>query len=202
MSILSATILLILVMDPLGNLPVVTVVMQDIPAKRRFRVLLRELLAALVVLMIFLLAGEHLLAVLHISKPALGISGGIILLLISLRMVFPIPGHGLYESAGNEPFIVPVAVPLIAGPSTMTVLLILASTYPGRLLDWVIALLTAWLGGGAILLLSGFLQRILGEKGLRAVERLMGMILIVIAVQMFLDGLGQFLQGQSPPAAG
>ena len=198
MSTLSATVLLILIMDPFGNLPVFVAVLKEVHPQRRWRVLLRELVVALLVLLAFLLAGQFVMDLLHISTPALSIAGGVILLLVSLRMVFPAEGQARPKDPAGEPFIVPMAVPLIAGPAAMAMLLILVSTDPARLLDWVIALTLAWLVVSAVLLLSGFIQRLLGQKGLRATVRLTGMILIVLAVQMFLNGVQAFLAAARP----
>lgn len=196
MSILSATILLFLVMDPLGNLPVFAVVLGKVPPERRRRVLLRELLYALAILLAFLAVGPWLLSLLAISKPALGIAGGLILFVIAILMVFPIEGYGFVGKPGeHEPFIVPLAVPLIAGPSAMSALLLLSSSNPGRFVEWLVALVLAWLVTAIILLFGGALQRLLGPRGLIAMERLMGMILIVLAVQMFLDGVKAFMAG-------
>jgi len=193
MSFASAAILLFLVMDPLGNLPLFAAVLREVSPARRRRVLVRELLIALAVLAAFLATGSHLLALLHVTEPALSISGGVILLVISIRMVFPIPS--VQPGVPHEPLIVPLAVPLIAGPSAMTTLLILSRQAP--LGQVAAALLAAWVAVAAILLLSGVLQRLLGGRGLEALERLMGMILIVIAVQMFLEGVALFIQGET-----
>ena len=198
MSILSATLLLILIMDPFGNLPVFVAVLEKVRPERRWRVLLRELVIAFAVLLAFLLIGEYAVKVLRISSPALSIAGGVILFLVSLRMVFPASEPAPAQEAAGEPLIVPMAVPLIAGPSTMAILLILASTNPDRLLDWVLALTVAWLVVSGILMLSNVIHRLLGDKGVRAMVRLMGMILIVLAVQMFLDGIKAFLSANQP----
>lgn len=190
MSIVSSAILLFLVMDPLGNLPVFASILREVPEQRRPRLLFRELIIALIVLMVFLFAGQHLLDLLNIKPPALRISGGVILFVISILMVFPIPG-AFGHSTPREPFIVPLAVPLIAGPSAMTTLLILSSQT--QLHQSVLALMIAWVAVATIIMLSGVLQRVLGPRGLEALERLMGMLLIVIAVQMFLDGVRAFM---------
>lgn len=193
MTLLSAVILLFLVMDPLGNIPLFLAVLTQVEPARQFRVLLRELVVALVVLLVFLLAGRYLVEALQISGPALSIAGGIILFLIALRMIFPSREGGFAEIVEGEPLIVPLAVPFVAGPSAMATVLLLASRSPDALGRWVLALSIAWVLTAVILLLSVPLSRLLGNRGLIAVQRLMGMILTTIAVQMLLGGLAKFL---------
>jgi small neutral amino acid transporter SnatA (MarC family) len=148
-----------------------------------------------VVLVFFLFFGRALLSMLQISQPSLSISGGIILFLIAIKMIFPISESDLFGSAPDgEPLIVPLAIPLVAGPSAMTTILILVSREHQHLSHWFIALFCAWLISAVILLLSNSLCKLLGERGLTALERLMGMLLTVIAVQMFMTGLQQFLR--------
>jgi len=198
MTLLSATTLLVLVMDPLGNIPLFLSVMKDVPDRRRWRVLLRELLIALAVLLAFLLAGPALLAGLHISEPALGISGGVVLFIIAMRMVFPARDDHPATGPGEEPFIVPLAIPFVAGPSAMATVLLLVSQNPDQKLQWLGALLIAWAVVAAGLLSADLLHRILGQRGLRAMERLMGMILITLAINMALDGVGLFMSMHQP----
>lgn len=194
MSILAAAVLLFLILDPVGNIPVFLTILQRVPLARRRLVLLRELLFALGVLVAFLLAGQVLLDFLRLEPEAISIAGGIILFIIALRMIFPERrGGALADELSSEPFLVPLAVPLIAGPSTIATLLLLIRSAPERLLDWLIALLLAWLATALILLASGYCYRFLGTRGLAALERLMGMLLVVMAVQMFLNGLREFL---------
>jgi multiple antibiotic resistance protein len=107
-------------------------------------------------------------------------------------MVFPRATHGEHE-VEEDPYIVPLATPLVAGPSTIAVLLFLSSSQPDRVWDWGIALVAAWLVTTIVLLASSLLIRILGTRGVRALERLMGMILILLATQMFLNGVEEFL---------
>jgi len=192
MSFASAAMLLFLVMDPLGNLPLFAAILRDLDLRRRRRLLVRELLIALAVMVAFLMAGPYVLTLLKITPSALSISGGVILLMIAIRMVFPIPAS--QPSAvppRGEPLIVPLAVPLIAGPSAMTTLLLLSRQAP--LEHVAAALLVAWIAVATILMLSGVLQRLLGPRGLEALERLMGMLLIVIAIQMFLEGVTLYM---------
>lgn len=193
MSILAATFLLFLILDPIGNIPIFLSILRRVPAERRRWVLLRELVFALAVLLVFLLAGQVLLDFLRLDPEAVSIAGGIILFIIALRMIFPERSGVLSGELDNEPFLVPLAVPLIAGPSTIAALLLLVRSDPDRLLDWLLSLLLAWLATVLILLSSGYCYRFLGRRGLAALERLMGMLLVVMAVQMFLNGLRDFL---------
>jgi multiple antibiotic resistance protein len=190
----SAALTLFLVMDPLGNVPVFLSVLQDVPPERRRRVILREMLIALVVMLGVLLAGGQLLKALQLDQVTISISGGIVLFLIALRMVFPGEGGVAGGERGAEPFIVPLAIPLVAGPSTLAALLLLARSAPGRLPEWIAALSLAWVVTAAILWASGLFFRVLGRRGLQALERLMGMLLVMVAVQMFLNGLKEYLR--------
>jgi len=189
MTVVSAAILLFLVIDPLGNILLFVAALQSVPPKRRARVVARELLIAYAVLVGFLFTGEHVLHWLGISGPALTIAGGIVLFLIAVRMVFPSSDHSLAESTKGEPFLVPLAIPYVAGPSALATLLLLMSREPARWPEWLLALTCAWLVSAAILVLGGRISQFLGRRGLLALERLMGLILVALAVQMFLEGL-------------
>ena len=194
MSVLSAAVLLALVMDPLGNIPLFVTVLKDIEARKRNWIVLREHLIALGVLAVFLFCGRFILEIFQIEDFALSVAGGIILFLIALKMVFAEPEGVLGTVLAGEPFIVPLAVPLIAGPSAMTTVLLLATREPGRWAEWLLALVCAWLASLAVLLLATTLSRLLGERTLVAFERLMGLLLTAVAVQMFLAGLRAFMQ--------
>ncbi|WP_234418652.1 YhgN family NAAT transporter [Dongshaea marina] len=185
--------MLFLIMDPLGNLPVFMSILRHVDPKRRRQVMIRESLFALVIMMIFLFAGQSILDFLHLGQVAVNISGGLILFLIALKMIFPTPGGVTGAVAGEEPFLVPIAIPLLAGPSLLATLLLLAHQHPGHLGPLALALLLAWLACSAILMFQELFNRLLGEKGLTAVERLMGMLLIMMAVQMLLDGFSQYI---------
>ncbi|MEP0354245.1 MAG: YhgN family NAAT transporter [Paraglaciecola sp.] len=188
----SAAVTLFLIMDPLGNLPVFMSVLKSIEPKRRKFILARELLFSLTIMMTFLYSGQALLDFLNVRQESVSIAGGIILFLIGLKMVFPQPGGITGLASGEEPFIVPLAIPMIAGPSVLAALILLANQDSTRMLDWSLALGAAWFVSAVILMLSGTLHRLLGEKGLTAIERLMGMILIMISIQMLLDGIGHY----------
>ncbi|NTS77792.1 YhgN family NAAT transporter [Catenovulum sp. SM1970] len=194
MEILSAALIFFLIMDPLGNIPIVISCLKDIEERRRYKILIRELLISLLLMMAFLLWGQNILDFLHLKQETVGVSGGIILFIIALRMIFPSRHGGSITGLkkGEEPFIVPLAVPMIAGPSILASVILLTNQQPDRVLDWGIALFIAWLASSIILMAAPFLQRVLGDKGTAATERLMGMILIMIAVQMLMDGVKNF----------
>ena len=193
MTILSAMLLLFLVMDPLGNVPLFLVLLETVEPKRRRLVLLRESLFALGFLLLFLYVGRYLLNLLQISQPALGIAGGVVLFLIALRMIFPQPGGVFGPTPEGEPFIVPIAIPLIAGPSALATVMLMATQDPEHMLWWTVAIIGAWLLSTTILVSSESLRRVLRPRGLVAIERLMGMILMTVAVQMLLSGYSDFL---------
>jgi multiple antibiotic resistance protein len=189
MSLLSAAVLLFLVMDPMGNVPFFMTALKNVEPSRQRRVVLRELLIALGVMIFFLFAGRLLLQVLQISEPALTIAGGVILFLIALRMVFPSVETSLHEKVAGEPFIVPLAIPYVAGPSLLATELLMMSREPQRWPEWLAALFLAWLVSSTIIYFGSGMRRLLGERGLVAVERLMGLVLITVSIQMLLVGL-------------
>lgn len=192
MTVFSAALLLFLVMDPFGNIPFFITALQKVPAQRHLRVTIRELLIALVVLVVFLFSGQHLLRVLQISEPALTVAGGTLLFLIAIKMVFPVRGGLAEEEMSGEPFIVPLAIPYVAGPSALAAVLLIMNQEPRRWPEWLAALLLAWFASGLIIALSSLLSRHLGKKVLLAIERLMGMLLVAIAIQMLMIGIAQF----------
>jgi multiple antibiotic resistance protein len=190
--LVAVAVTLLLVMDPLGNMPMFNAILARFDERRRIRILIRELFIALAILLLFLLAGTRLLELFGLTQPSLNIAGGVLLFLIALRMIFPRSAREDVDPT-EEPFIVPLAMPLVAGPSTIAILLFLSSSQPDRILEWCAALVLAWLGCTALLLLSPLLTRLLRARGMRAMERLMGMILVLIATQMLLDGIREFL---------
>ena len=189
MTLLSASILLFLVMDPFGNVPFFQVVLRPVAPERRRAVIAREMLIALGVLVFFLLLGPYIIPLLQISELSLKIAGGIILFLIAIRMIFRAPGQLFPDDLNGEPLVVPLAIPSVAGPSALAVVLVLSAQDPGRWLEWLAALLAAWVAASGILLLSSNLDRLLGARGLTAMQRLMGLLLTTIAVEMFIQGL-------------
>jgi multiple antibiotic resistance protein len=194
MTIASAAILLFLVMDPLGNIPVYLSALKAVDPSRQRHIVARELLIAYGILVVFLFAGKFILGLLHISDPALSIAGGIVLFLIAVRMVFPSSEWTLDEHLTGEPFIVPLAVPYVAGPSALAAVMLLMSREPSRWPEWWAALSAAWVACAVILIFGSRLSRVFGQRGLIAMERLMGLVLVAVAVQMFLVGLKLGLQ--------
>lgn len=193
MDIISAATLLFLIMDPLGNLPIVLSILKHLEPKRRRIILIRELFFALAILLLFLFAGKSIMAFLHVQPETLSISGGIILFIIAIKMIFPSAGSVTGLAAGEEPFIVPMAIPMLAGPSVIAAILLLSTQHPNRLVELSAAVFIAWLATFIILMFSGVLHRLLGERGLKAVERLMGLLLVMISTQMFLDGMKSYM---------
>ncbi|QCO70997.1 YhgN family NAAT transporter [Buchnera aphidicola] len=188
--IISTTILLILIMDPLGNLPIFMTILKHLEAKRRRIVVIREMIIALIVMLLFLFVGEKILIILNLKTETVSISGGIILFLIAIKMIFPSEDNNSNEvSAYEEPFLVPLAIPLVAGPSLLATLMLLSHQYLHHMFYLVGSLLIAWCFTVIILLLSGLFLKLFGSKGVNALERLMGLVLIMLSTQMFLDGI-------------
>ena len=194
MDVSAAVITLLLIMDPVGNIPPFLSILKTVPPKRRRIVLLREILFAYGVLLVFLFLGGYLLRFLRLEQETLSIAGGIVLFLIALRMIFPREGSVTRETLEGEPFLVPLAIPLLAGPSTLAAVLLLQRSSPGATLPLLAAVTIAWAIGGVILLSSTFFYRVLRERGLIAIERLMGMLLVMVAVQMLVNGLKALLR--------
>lgn len=193
MEILASALLLFLVMDPLGNIPLFLAVLRNVPEEHRQRVLWRELLIAYALLLLFMFGGNAWLAWLNLSEEAIALSGAIILFLIALRMIF---GHesGIFgENTGREPLVVPLATPAVAGPSALAIIMLMSRNQPDALSELLLATTLAWLATALILAAAPLLFRALKDRGLEAVQRLMGMILIMISVQMMLDALRKSL---------
>lgn len=196
MTFYTAAITLFLVMDPLGNIPVFLSLLEHLEPRRRRQIIVREMILALGILTAFLFLGKYILEGLHVSEPALSIGGGVVLFLIAIKMIFPRPEQVATSGEDEgEPLLVPLAVPLVAGPSAMAMVILFATQYPRRILSWFLALLIAWLASSLILLSADFLRRYLGRRVITAVERLMGMILITVSVEMLLNGIQTYLPG-------
>ena len=194
MDLLSVSVTLFLIMDPFGNVPIFLPILEKVSPERRRKVLVRELFLALIIIVAFIFFGKYALGFLGLRQESVSIAGGIILFLIGVRMVFPSRGQESAMEFEGEPFLVPLAIPLIAGPSMLAVLLLFASAAPKEWPTLLLAAILAWGATFAVLFSSTFLIRFLTKRGLAAVERLMGMILVALSVQLFLDGLASYLE--------
>jgi MarC family membrane protein len=193
---LSAAVLLALVTDPLGNVPIVNAMLAELTPARRRLVIVRECAIAFAVLALFMVFGRAFLDLMHLSETSLSIAGGVILFMIAIRMVFAHPEGVLgLPQRGGEPLIVPLAVPLIAGPSALATVMLMASREPGKIGMWGAALTAAMLFATLVLLAGAKLQEWLGERAMQAIERLMGLILTAVAVEMLLVGVRTFMEG-------
>lgn len=190
----SALILLLLVLDPLGSLPIFISVMRGVDPKRRTRVAIREVCIAFAALLAFMFSGQHFLEMMHLSERSLEVAGGVILLIIAMKMIFASAEDLYSDPSGREPMVFPLAIPLLAGPSAMATVLLLASRQPERMTHWVAALTIAMLFSGAVLLAADRIRRLLGPQVVSAVEKLMGLVLTAIAVEMILAGLKRYFE--------
>ncbi|MFG6449783.1 MarC family protein [Roseateles sp. BYS180W] len=192
----SALILLLLVLDPLGSLPIFIPIMRGVPKERRARVALREVSIAFFVLLAFMFLGDVFLETMHLSERSLEVAGGVILLIIAIRMIFSTSSDSAYGAEpGKEPLIFPLAVPLLAGPSAMATVLLLSSRQPERIWDWIGALLAAMVISGVVLVMADRIRKLLGDSVVSALEKLMGLVLTAIACEMVLAGLKRYFVG-------
>jgi MarC family membrane protein len=187
----SATILLILITDPIGNIPIFANALKNVAPERRAKVILREILIAFGLLLTFMFIGASFLRVMNLSELSLQIGGGVILFLIALRMVFP-PASSMVEEQLTEPLIVPLAVPAVAGPSALATVLLLVSQQPERRLEWIAALCVTMLISAVVLVSAERIQRVIGNRLVLAMERLMGLVLVSVAIEMMLRGIKTF----------
>jgi multiple antibiotic resistance protein len=193
LTLYGAAATLFLIMDPFGNIATFLSVLASVPQRRRKKIIIREMLIALVILMLFLFFGKYILEGMQITEPALSISGGTILFLIAVKMIFPTGGGGDMRPPESEPIVVPLAVPLIAGPSAMAMVILFSTQAPEKMLLWFFALLIAWSLSALILISAETLSKLLGPRAIKAIERLMGMILTTMAIQMLLSGIASFV---------
>jgi small neutral amino acid transporter SnatA (MarC family) len=188
----SAVLLLLLVCDPFGNIPIFISALRDVPRERRRSIILRECVIAFAVLTLFAFVGQPFLKLLGLSEVSLQMGGAVVLLLVAIRMVFPTK-EGVYGlPPGGEPFIVPLALPALAGPSALATVLLLVSRSPSESVQWVIAIAVVMGVCAIILAFADELQRWLGERVTVAFERLMGLVLAAIAVELMLRGIRSF----------
>ncbi|WP_189685521.1 MarC family protein [Pseudorhodoferax aquiterrae] len=190
----SAFIVLLIVADPLGNVPVVLSLLKDVPRQRRLWVITRECAIATLMLLLFMLGGDALLKAMRLSQVALEIAGGVILFLIALGMAFPSMGVTVASAEPEgEPLLVPLAIPLLAGPSALATVVLLASRQPDRAWSWTAAIVLAMVVVWAVLASAQVLSRRLGPSGLVALERFMGLLLAAMAVEMLISGVQQVI---------
>ena len=193
-SFASALVILLLVTDPIGNIPLFVALLRPVAPERRVRVIVRECAIALAVLVVFALFGRWLLDLFGLSDRSLTLAGGMILFLIALRMIFRSPEGIFGESPMGEPLIVPLAIPSIAGPAAIATVVLLVSRAPQRMGEWLAAVAVAMAVSLAVLLLAERISRWVGERALVAFERLMGLLLTAIAVEMLLRGIEGFVR--------
>lgn len=187
MDLISATVLLIIVTDPLGNLPMVITCLQGTRRPRQF--VTREVFLATLVLLLSLFLGPQFLRLLHLSEEALRLAGGIVLFLIAVKMIFPTDTGWLGLKTGEEPLLFPLAVPLVAGPSAMATVMLFSAQYPDRMGVWVAAIVIAMAVSMVVFHCAPVLHRFVGNRALAAFQRLMGMLLTVIAIQMLITAV-------------
>jgi MarC family membrane protein len=192
-SFVSAVVLLLIVCDPLGNIPIFVSALRDVPRERRRAIILRECLIAFAVLVAFVFVGDPFLRLLGLSELSLQIGGGVVLMLVALRMVFPTPEGIFGQAPGGEPFIVPLAVPALAGPSALATVLLLVSRDPEGLWQWVAAIAVVMAVSAVVLAFSERIMRFLGERVTLAFERLLGLVLAAVAVELMLRGVKTFV---------
>lgn len=195
----SATVLLLLIIDPLGNIPIFISALRGVAPERRARVILREVLIAFGVLLAFMFIGDSFLKLMNLSDLSLQIAGAIVLFLIALRMVFP-QQQEAPASFPDEPLIVPLAIPSLAGPSALATVMLLVAQAPERRLEWVAALSVTMAVCAVVLVLAERIQKLLGERVVLAFERLMGLVLVAISVEMLLRGIKLLVISLRPAA--
>ena len=189
----SATILLLLITDPFGNIPIFVNALRNVAPERRMWVILREVLIAFLLLLSFMFIGDGFLHLMNLSDLSMQIAGAVVMFLIALRMIFP-SGTVEADTMLGEPLIVPLAIPALAGPSALATVMLLVSQAPERRLEWIAALCVTMAVCAVVLVLSERIQRLAGKRVMMAFERLMGLILVAIAVEMLLRGIKQFVQ--------
>jgi MarC family membrane protein len=186
----SAAILMFLVIDPLGNIPLFSSILKEYDLKRRRRIIIRESIFSFFILLAFMLGGKSFLRGMHLTEWSMQIGGAIVLFLIAIRMIFP-SEQGIMGivSTEHEPFIVPLSIPGMAGPSSMATVMLLSAEAPERKGEWVAALAVVMTITAFILYSADWIQCKLGHSFTVALERLMGMILVAVSVQMLMNGL-------------
>ena len=191
LTVASMALMLFFMANPIGNVPVFVSLVKDFEFRHQRWILFRESIISLVLMYLFLFLGEPFLNTILIDQYAVELSGGILVFLIALNMIFPDHSEDSGPKAtAREPFVVPIATPLIAGGGCFALTMILAKQAPAANVS--LAIIIAWIPVIAIVVASAYLQRILGRRGLVATEQLMGMLLMMLAVGLLLKGLHGF----------
>ncbi len=192
-SIISIAIVLTFILDPFGNVPLLLTILKDVDKARHRKIIAREMVFGLIILLFFLFMGQSFLNIFHLETTAVRIAGGMIFFVIAINLIFPPKKGGSLFAAHGEPFVVPIAMPMVAGPSALATLLVLSKQHAGQMSDLTFALLIAWGITTATMFASPFLLKILRKRGLIALEKLMGMLLLIMSVQMLLDGIRDYV---------
>ncbi len=198
MGLIEMTLLLLLVVDPFGNLPFVLAILRNLSMSRFRRAVIREVLLAFLVLLVFALSGDRLLRYLNVEQASLSVAGGIILFLIAIHMIFRSAEEIFHDHYADDPFLVPIAVPSIAGPSAVTLVILLRTREQVDPVELVVALALVLAVTAGVLLWGRSLSRVLGRRGLLALEKFMGMLLSLVSVDMILRGIVAYLAGRGP----
>lgn len=193
MDLFSLTVILFLIMDPIGNISSFLSLLQDLPKQKRRKIIIREMLIALIAMILFNILGEYIFWILDINETTVRIASGLILFLVAIKILFPSVDSLRANLPDGEPFITPLAIPLIAGPSLLATIMLFARLEPSPVI-MLLAILLAWFASMIVLLLGRRLKNVLGLNGLAACERLMGMILVMLAIQRLAEGLHQFVK--------
>ena len=193
MALFSIAVSVFLILHSLGNIPFFVGILGTYPVKRQRRIILRECLIALCILLLFNFFGEEIFGLLGISQGVVGIAGGTLLFLISLSMIFP--KDDTHKHPEREPFIFPLAIPVMAGPGAITTVMIFAQQTQKPMLVMG-AILLAWIPSTILLLAASNIKFLLGQKGLLACERLGGMLICLIAIQMLMSGIIHLVKEQ------
>lgn len=194
--ILSVSTTLFLLMDPFGNLPIFTSILKSFSNRKQILIVIREMLIALIIMITFLFTGKYIFSFLGLRIESISISGSIILFLISISMMFPDLNNTTCSNINKiykEPFILPLATPLVAGPSVLSNIIVLSEKYNYQLNRLLLSLIISWFFATLILISSNIFFRLIGNKGMEALEKFMGLVLIIISVQMFLDGMNNYI---------
>jgi multiple antibiotic resistance protein len=196
LSLFSITVVLFIIMDPVGNIPSYLTLVKDLSPERRRYVLIREMLIALAFMLVFNFIGEYIFSILELSDTAVKLSSGLILFLTAIKILFPAANSFRMNLPKGEPFIIPLAVPLIAGPSLLATIMLYAKMETSILM-MMEAIVIAWVLALLVLLAGPRLNRYLGNNGLKAFERLMAMVLVMLAIQRFMEGIQTFVDLKS-----